>query len=242
MCTVTYMPLENSVLFTSNRDEQTQRAPAELPETYLYSSGKILFPKDGKESGTWIALHNNGNVMILLNGAFKKHIPHPPYRRSRGLIFLDIFDTEEPKATFENICLDDIEPFTLVIWQHGTLWDARWDGYEKYITPLPAHTPRIWSSVTLYDDEIITRRKMWFAKWQNETTYKTAESIRLFHEFGGDGNEHTNLRMNRNGILQTVSITGIEIMPDKAIMHYKDINAGLVSVNEWYISGLLQNS
>ncbi len=242
MCTVTFMPLRGSILLTSNRDEQTLRAPAALPEIYMYSSGKILFPKDGKAGGTWIALHNNGNVMVLLNGAFKKHQPQPPYRRSRGLIFLDIFDAEEPRVAFENICLSGIEPFTIVLWQHSELWEARWDGHEKYIIALPVDVPRMWSSVTLYDDEVIARRKMWFEQWQEETSWKTAENMRLFHEFGGDGNEHTDLRMNRDGLLQTISITGIEILPDKAVMHYRDFNAGLVSVNEWYISGLLQHS
>jgi hypothetical protein len=45
--------------------------------------------------------------------------------------------------------------------------------------------------------------------------------------------------MKRGGILQTVSITGIEITNQKAVMHYKDIVGGLVSVNEWFIHGLL---
>ena len=234
------MPLPDSILLTSNRDEQTARAAAILPDTYLYKSGKILFPKDGKAGGTWIALHSNGNAMVLLNGAFRKHVSRPSYRKSRGLIFLDIFDSEEPVHTFESINLGGIEPFTLVIWHNYTLWEARWDCYEKYITPLPADLPHIWSSVTLYDDEVIARRRMWFTRWLKETTYKTSENIRLFHEFGGDGDDFVNLRMNRNGVLQTVSITGIEIMPKKAIMHYKDIIGGLVSVNECYITRLIQ--
>ncbi|MGL1516781.1 NRDE family protein, partial [Vibrio parahaemolyticus] len=49
------------------------------------------FPKDPDGGGTWIALKENGDVAILLNGAFENHIPAYPYRRSRGLIFLDIF-------------------------------------------------------------------------------------------------------------------------------------------------------
>jgi len=242
MCTVTYLPLQDSILLTSNRDEHTQRATALLPETYVYKTGKILFPKDAKASGTWIALHVNGNAMVLLNGAFRKHASLPSYRKSRGLIFLDIFDSAEPAHTFESINLSGIEPFTLVIWYNHTLWETRWDGYKKYITQLPADLPHIWSSVTLYDDEVIARRKMWFTSWLKETSYKTAENIRLFHEFAGDGDDSINLRMNRNGILQTVSITGIEIMPTKAIMHYKDIMGNVVSVNEWYINALLQSS
>ena len=241
MCTVTYLPLRNKILLTSNRDEQLLRAPALLPEPYQFASGKILFPKDGQAGGTWIALHNNGNVMVLLNGAFHRHVPHPPYRKSRGLIFLDIFDSESPRASFETVALDNIEPFTIVLWQCNQLWEARWDGSEKFLTLLPADVPRIWSSVTLYDENVTALRKSWFERWLRETGYKTAEGIRQFHEFGGDGDEGINLKMNRGSLLQTVSITGVEISAGKAVMHYKDFLGGLVSVNEWYITGLLQN-
>ena len=241
MCTVTFLPFNDSVLITSNRDEATVRLPAALPEAYEFHSGKILFPKDGQAGGTWIALHNNGNAMVLLNGAFKKHHHLPPYRKSRGLVFLDIFDSNEPHKSFQEIDLTGIEPFTLVIWEQQTLWEARWDGAEKYIIPLPADIPRIWSSVTLYDDEVIARRRAWFNQWLKENPYRSADKIRRFHEFGGDGDPTNSFKMNRNGILQTVSITGIEIKQHKALMHYKDILGGLVSVNEWYISDLMKH-
>ncbi len=234
MCTVTFIPLSDRILITSNRDEQTLRAPAELPEAVELKTGKVLFPKDGKAGGTWIAMHNNGNVMVLLNGAFHRHEPAPPYRKSRGLIFLDIFDSANPEKTFELTDLTDIEPFTLVIWQGNKLFETRWDGKEKYITPLPPHTPRIWSSATLYDDQVVAKRKAWFQAWLQETKYITTEGVRQFHEFGGDGDEAISLRMNRAGILQTVSITSIEITSDRSIMHYRDFNAGLVSVTEWF--------
>ncbi len=236
MCTVTFLPLKHEILFTSNRDEHILRAPAALPEAVEMQYGKVLFPKDGEAGGTWIALHQNGNAMVLLNGAFKKHKHRPPYRKSRGLIFLEIFDTPDPVSAFEDIDLDGIEPFTLVIWAHGALNETRWDGQEKYRIALSADVPHIWSSATLYDEEVVALRKQWFAKWLEATPYKTAESIRLFHEFGGDSDETINLKMNRDGILQTVSITGIEIKPNKAAMYYKDLLAGLVSVNEWYIN------
>jgi hypothetical protein len=238
MCTVTYLPIRNGILLTSNRDEKLLRAPALLPDPYEFNSGKILFPKDGEAGGTWVAIHNNGNAMVLLNGAYHKHVPRPPYRKSRGLVFLDIFDHACPKSAFESIELDDIEPFTLVIWECGHLWEARWDGQEKYMTLLPVNAPRIWSSVTLYDDEVVGLRKAWFERWLRETSSKTAEAIRQFHEFGGNGNENISLKMNRDGKLQTVSITGIEITDGKVVMHYKDLLGGLVSVNDWYIKGL----
>lgn len=240
MCTVTYVPLRDSILLTSNRDEQIVRGAAAMPEKYRQKSGEILMPKDGQAGGTWIAMHHNGNAMVLLNGAFKKHIPNPPYRKSRGLIFLDIFDGHSPIANFNAIDLTDIEPFTVVIWERGELAEARWDGLGKYVTPLSVSEPRIWSSVTLYNDDVTAKRRSLFDRWLKETSYKTAEEIRLFHEFAHD--DEIAVRMGGNGMLQTISITGIEITNSKAVMHYKDMLAGLVSVNEWYISGLLQKS
>lgn len=240
MCTVTFIPLKDRVLITSNRDEQLIREPAALPEAIEMTTGKILFPKDGRAGGTWVALHNNGNAMVLMNGAFKKHKHNPPYRKSRGLIFLDIFDTPDPVIAFEKIDLQGIEPFTIVIWAYATLTEARWDGRDKFIIPLPATVPYIWSSATLYDDEVIALRKKWFSKWLEETPFITAETIRTFHEFGGNGDESISLKMNRNGLLQTVSITGIELLRNKAVMHYKDFLAGLVSVNEWYLNDQIQ--
>lgn len=240
MCTVTYLPLRNSILLTSNRDERIVRLPALLPEKYKGNSGEMLMPKDGQAGGTWIAVHNNGNAMVLLNGAFKKHWPNTAYRKSRGLVFIEIFDGYSPTANFDCIDLQGIEPFTLVIWEHGKLIEAKWDGVAKYIMPLSVTEPRIWSSVTLYDAETTTKRKTLFEQWLNDTPYRTGEQIRLFHEFAYDGD--INIKMKDNGQLQTVSITCIEIMNRKVTMHYKDMMAGLVSVNEWHITSLLQNS
>lgn len=240
MCTVTFLPVKDRVFITSNRDEQVLREAAALPEAVEMKSGRALFPRDGRAGGTWVALHSNGNVMVLLNGAYKRHKHEPPYRQSRGLIFLNIFDSASPTAMFDTIDLTDIEPFTLVIWEHNALYETRWDGHNKYSTPLPADQPRIWSSATLYDDEVVALRREWFSRWLNETSYFNSESIRQFHEFGGNGDENISLKMNRGGVLQTVSITGIELTERKASFYYKDIQGGLVSVNEWYLNRQLQ--
>jgi len=233
MCTVTFLPFKDKLLITSNRDELKLRAPASSPETHEFPNGKILFPKDGQAGGTWIAAHENGNAMVLLNGAFTRHIHNPPYRKSRGLIFLEIFDSDDPKKAFEQIELGDIEPFTLVIWQQGVLWETKWDGKEKYIIPRKADAPQIWSSAMLYDPEVRELRRKWFYEWLATHEQPSADDIRQFHEFGGEGDERTALRMNRDGILLTVSITGMEITKSKNTMYYKDMVTGASSVNEF---------
>jgi len=197
------------------------------------STGKILFPKDGKAGGTWIALHNNGNAMVLLNGAKEKHHHNPPYKKSRGLVFLDIFDASFPSMHFKKTNLDNIEPFTLVIWDKNQLFEAIWDGKNACIEEIDPTLPYIWSSVTLYDKEVREKREEWFNIWLEESSSRTIESILDFHRFGGEGDEQIDLRMNRNGLLKTVSITGIELTTEKSVMYYNDMLTGVESVNEW---------
>ncbi|XZF12768.1 NRDE family protein [Chitinophagaceae bacterium MMS25-I14] len=237
MCTVSFIPADGKVFITSNRDESTMRATAELPEIYTFPSGKILFPKDRKAGGTWIALHENGNVMVLLNGAGERHVPQPPYRRSRGLVFLDIFDSRSPEKNFSIINLEGVEPFTLIIWQQQKeLWEARWNGSEKTIIPISPTEPHIWSSVTLYDMPVRQKRETWFGKWLQTTAVMTVENINRFHEFGGEGDAANDLLMNRGGKLSTVSITGIALDAGDALMHYRDLCSGLRSINTWKIN------
>src|SRR5690348_8239035 len=115
MCTVTYIPGRGKIFLTSNRDEKSLRRQAVAPKQYTHNGKRLVYPKDADAGGTWIAMHENGNAAILLNGEFMNHIPAPPYRRSRGLIFLDVITHEMPVRNFLKIDLDNIEPFTLVM-------------------------------------------------------------------------------------------------------------------------------
>lgn len=226
MCTVTFIKKKDKVYLTSNRDELVLRPAALPPEIYRYGSGRIIFPKDGLAGGTWMAMHENGNAMVLLNGAHERHMHSPPYRLSRGLIFLDIFDSLVPVHEFQLIGLDNIEPFTLVIWQQGALWLARWNGSEKTIRPMADDVMHIWSSATLYDVAVRRKREAWFDQWRASAPVIDTASIEQFHEFGGEGDAATDLRMNREGILQTVSISNITLSPGGDVFRYKDLVGG----------------
>lgn len=223
MCTVTYIPHKDKVFLTSSRDEKHSRADASAPAAYNFSSGKILFPRDAEAGGTWIALHENGNAMVLLNGGFKKHAPEYPYRKSRGLIFLDVMNSEWPLEACKEISLENIEPFTLVMYRDGELYECRWDGIKKHITTKDITVPHIWSSVTLYDDETVERRRKWFENFMKKNPAPAQDDIFHFHHFAGDGDSKNDIRMNRDGFLYTVSITGIELAAGNAIMKYIDL-------------------
>jgi uncharacterized protein with NRDE domain len=182
-----------------------------------------VYPKDSKANGSWIAFTQTGNAAVLLNGAFVKHVSKPPYRKSRGLIFLDIISHAQPEFCFLGINLDDIEPFTLVLFIGGFLFEARWDGNQKHVIQLDEKDTYIWSSATLYTPGIINKRKQWFEKWLLENPHPTATSIFNFHRFAGDDDNTNSILMNRNDEMLTVSITGIDIRLDAATMQHFDL-------------------
>ncbi len=223
MCTVTFIPVKEKIFITSNRDEKHWRLPAMGPSVYSMQSGRILFPRDANHGGTWFAVHENKNAVVFLNGAGKKHEPQPPYRKSRGLVLLDLTDNEQPLEGFRDIDLNNIEPFTAIIWQHNELFECRWDGVKKYQYRINKKLPHIWSSVTLYDEQTIAKRKSWFDEWVKQNPEPSQEDILHFHQFTGDGDLHNDLMMNRDNITFTVSITSAEFSDETISMKYIDI-------------------
>src|SRR3954468_2927378 len=211
MCTVTFIPVKDKIYITSNRDEKVVRKQALPPAEYSCKGSKLIFPKDADAGGTWIALHESGNAAVLLNGAFQKHKPNPPYLRSRGTVMVDIIAETSPARYFTKTNLQGIEPFTLIIWDDNSLYECRWDGEAKHIRQLRKYRPHIWSSATLYDEETQKRREYWLAKFLNKNRHPNQVDILNFHATGGDGDNSNDLKMNCHGMYSTVSITSIEL-------------------------------
>ncbi len=90
MCTVSFVFVKGKAILTHNRDEKAARPSAIEPLKYSINQQNIYFPKDQKAGGTWFAVAESGTVLVLLNGADEKHKLKTSYRKSRGLIFLDL--------------------------------------------------------------------------------------------------------------------------------------------------------
>lgn len=223
MCTVTFIPAKEAVYITHNRDEKKLRARAVPPQLYTIKNFQLVFPRDGHAGGSWIALHQNGGAAVLLNGAFTKHQHQPPYRKSRGLAFLDILTGSDLFLSYQQISLEAIEPFTVILWTGTALYECRWDGTQKHIKSLDASQSYSWSSATLYDADVIEKRNNWFTTWLQQHPQPAMEDIINFHLFGGEGDAHNDLRMNRDGITLTVSITALKIQPYIGLMQYLDL-------------------
>ncbi len=206
MCTVSFVRVKDSIIITSNRDEHIHRTNAAAPELYFSGQKKMIFPKDVKAGGTWFVAADNGVVAVLLNGAFIKHIAQPPYRKSRGLILLEIIEAGDPYLFFISANLDNIEPFTVILYQPGSLYELRWDGKNKYQKLLDTFGHYIWSSSTLYSDEVIEQRKNLFEQFIHETNEITAELVRDLH--GDDhGDAENGFVISRQTGMKTFSIT-----------------------------------
>ena len=223
MCTVSFIPVKDKCFITSNRDEKNSRKQAVPPAVYQFESGKLVYPKDGDAAGSWIALHENGNAAVLLNGAFERHSPRSPYRISRGIILLDVLASENPIRRFDRINLEKIEPFTIVTIDKGDLYECRWDSYRKYSRHLKSYRPYIWSSVTLYKDLAIKKREQWFKTFLRKNPDPAQDDILRFHQFAGDGDRNNDLRMERSGLYSTVSITSILLAADWGSLKYLDL-------------------
>ncbi|TDD75842.1 NRDE family protein [Flavobacterium caseinilyticum] len=221
MCTVSFVTTNDKIIITSNRDEKTVRPSAIPPKNYIINGKNLVFPKDPKAGGTWFAASADGVILVLLNGADEKHKVQLPYRKSRGLIVLELISSFSPKDFWTEIDLQEIEPFTLVLFQDNSLFQLRWNGKEKETTSLDIHQNHIWSSSTLYSSSIREKRADWFHTFMNANSEISESKMLDFHRYTEEGNDENGLIINRNEELKTLSITQSVIEKNKvAILHY----------------------
>ncbi len=227
MCTVTYLPVnDNNFILTSSRDVPFSREKALIPKKYIENGIELYYPKDGQAGGTWIGTSEKQRLICLLNGGFKKHQQQDSYARSRGMIVKDLLKTEDISKACKEIDLEDVEPFTMVIveWDFKIfLFEFVWDGKQKHLKVLPQE-PVIWSSSTLYNDEMKQLRKDWFEEFKVESVKPEVirSEILDFHHKAGIGDPKIDIIMNRPKV-GTVSITQVSKNKDRIQWSYEEI-------------------
>lgn len=225
MCTVSFVNSNGKIIITSNRDEQTLRPTAIEPKNYLINSKNVIFPKDQKAGGTWFAVNENGTVIVLLNGAQEKHVVRENYRKSRGLIVLELISSESVISEWNDIDLDSIEPFTLVLYENQKLYQLRWNELDKSTLELDTNQSHIWSSSTLYPKEIREKRASWFSAFITKISEVNSQELFNFHRYTEEENTENGLIINRNQFLKTLSITQAVLEKNKVEIQYTDLIA-----------------
>jgi uncharacterized protein with NRDE domain len=225
MCTVSFVYSQDKIIITSNRDEKVIRPNAIPPKEHTINGKSIFFPKDPKAGGTWFAVDVYGTVLVLLNGAEEKHEVKLPYRKSRGLIVLDIISSESPKDFWSQIDLENIEPFTLILYQNNQLFQLRWNGNQKESISLDLNKKHIWSSATLYPKEIRAKRSDWFYTFLDQNLAISETELLNFHRYTEEGNQENGLVINRQEGMKTLSITQCAIENNKVVILHSDLIA-----------------
>ncbi|MBS3912988.1 MAG: NRDE family protein [Bacteroidetes bacterium] len=208
MCTVSYIPLESGFVLTSNRDENPFRDTLE-PFEYQLNDKIVTFPKDKIAGGTWIAHDQKGRTACLLNGGFIKHKRKTAYKRSRGFVVLDVYNYDTNLEFIMCVNLNGFEPFTFVLVEPGIrmqLISFVWDGKRKYARLLNSDQPYLWSSSTLYNQDVHDDRVKAFMKWIEVNSQITPHSILDYHK------DNYNIKIGEligNEGVETVSITQI---------------------------------
>jgi Transport and Golgi organisation 2 len=221
MCTVSYYAHNGRTIITSNRDEHRSRLNALPPKRYQAGNFNLIYSQDARANGTWMALRNDGTVIVLLNGAFQKHTPKPDYEKSRGLVLLDIIRETQCLKKFTDYDLSLIEPFTIILFLDQVLYECIWDGHDKFIREKPGNLSHIWSSVTLYDEQHRKIKEGIFGQFIRSKSAITPEEIYQFHHSKQDPDN--GFIINRSTRLTTFSVTQVVITKDRNAFKHHDI-------------------
>jgi len=223
MCTVTLIPTgTNDFVLTSNRDEAPNRNTLG-PDFYSFKDVKLLFPKDEVAGGSWIGISEKQRVLCVLNGGFEMHKRKESYRLSRGVVMKDLLVADNLEKAIEDYNLEGVEPFTLVIVEWSNViefMELVWDGTMKHLKNLPVE-PIIWSSSSLYNDEMKQERLQWFDDFKKEQEL-SSNSIMEFHKTAGQGNEDYGVIMDRF-FVKTTSITQIAKVNNEVDMSFENL-------------------
>ncbi len=230
MCTVSFARSNGKTIITSNRDEQVIRLAIE-PRKYNVNHKNLIFPKDPKAGGTWFVADELGNVLVLLNGAEEKHIRKQFYEKSRGLIVLEMISNDSAIDFWDEINLENVEPFTLVLFQNEKLYQLRWNEIAKTQLQLDTNKFHIWSSSTLYSKEIREQRSQWFYDFIAKKNNISENEMIDFHKNTENENSDFGLVINRNNQLKTLSITQIILENQISEMRYFDLINDLKFIN-----------
>ncbi|WP_413700120.1 NRDE family protein [Psychromonas sp. KJ10-10] len=209
MCTLTYRLTESGYELFFNRDEQRSRAQALHP--IVDPDLNAIYPIDPIGKGTWLAVHQSGLSLALLN--FYQAQQKSPTRtfNSRGEIILSLLkNTGNVLELINSLSLKDYQPFQLCVFLPNTssvnnkIYCFQWDGIN--LTKVDKNLP-ITSSGVQYD-RVYEARKLAFQQLVEDEKSDT-DTFLKYHQFQQE-NGMLSVKMSREDA-QTVSFSHITV-------------------------------
>jgi hypothetical protein len=224
MCTVTIIPTRDGFRLATNRDERRTRPAAIPPSTRLFGERHALSPTDPLGGGTWVAATETGMVFTVLNGNPFPMPSMPPKEHlvSRGLIIPSIASAPSISgavALTENLPLERLAPFRLVVCDGRTIVEAWW-AREQLSLHRRDIAPSCWVSSGLGDHLVQARHPLF--KEMVADAGATPDAQDAFHTHRWPDNPRVSVLMEREDA-RTVSRTVVELVKgDSATMRYTD--------------------
>ena len=217
MCLVSYIPLPEGYLISSNRDEYVDRNATDIV-TEQVGKARLYYPQDIK-GGSWIIASDVKVQIVVLNGAFENHKRKLPYRKSRGVMMKELFEYDSVVDFFEQYDFVGIEPFTMIIAGDAFLYEFRWDGFVKHVKELSKKSVHVWSSCTLYDHDAADRREKLLKNELSHLTEATISSYAAAHQYIHPEDERQGLKVKLLENLRTISHTQIVVDKEVTLIH-----------------------
>jgi len=221
MCTVAYIPGKTGSILASLRDENPARAVALAPAIYRNNEHSYVMCQDPAGGGTWAGFNDSGSAIALLNGAFDAHKSTPPYRMSRGRIVRSLLESTMPVVEWMLMDMDDIEPYTLIVFTERQLFRLTWDGMQKHRTVLDGRTSHIFSSATLYDARAAQVRRDHFDNWM--VMDPPVNRLSLMGFFKSLKDRQNGFIIDRSEQMKTLSMSYMELSADNYCYYYYDL-------------------
>ncbi len=182
MCTLTYRLTDVGYELFFNRDEQLTREQALPPQ--VDSHLHAIYPIDPVGKGTWLAVHQSGISLALLNYYQAEKKSSVKIFKSRGEIILTLLNsTENVVEAFKAMLLTLYQPFQLCIFMPDLSLSSskvlffQWDG--ERLTELQQTMPITSSSVDY--PEVYQARKNNFEQMVTTESPSTEQLIK-FHQ------------------------------------------------------------
>lgn len=216
-----YIPTGNTRIIASLRDESPLRQASVPPAVFEGADTRYIIPLDPMGGGSWIGINDRNTAIILLNGAFEKHLPSPPYVMSRGQVVKKLLDSTFPVVEWLLMPMAGIEPYTLIVFTDGLLFRLTWDGAEKHRQPLDADICHIFSSATLYDSQARQQREHLFYNWM--AMRPPVDKLSLLDFFNSVDDRANGFIINREEKVKTLSYSFINLDSIEPQFHYYDL-------------------
>ena len=155
MCIISFYKQNDKIILTHNRDEKISRTASLEVEERKWNDKTFFSPVDKAKNGTWIFYSEQYIACILNGGREKPKGFKTKYKKSRGIILLNLMKYDSVQDYLKSESFEDIAPFTIFVFERVSkkTFLLFWDEKKLEIKDLTDNEFVFRASSTLYSLE-----------------------------------------------------------------------------------------